>query len=178
METEAVARIVLVIAVLAAYALTVVPVLPGAALVPVGAVAYGLIVGFHPFHWGFWAGQVLLVALAFVVDNVVQALGVGRLGGSRTAMWGGAIGVFVGPFVFAFLGPLALILGPPAGAVAGTVGGELVHRRRLRQLPAEEAPGLRELGVTAALSYLASMFAKLCLLTVQVAWLAWIVLRA
>ncbi len=116
---------------IAGYLLTFAPVVPGTLMVPLGAVAYGLIEGFHPFAWYFWVGQAVLVAVYLIVDNVAQHYGVKRIGGSKEAMWGGVLGVVLGPFLVApFLGPFALFVGPPLGAVAGALLGQAYSRRQ------------------------------------------------
>jgi uncharacterized protein YqgC (DUF456 family) len=113
------------------YLLTLAPVVPGTLMVPLAAVAWGLLDGFSPFAWHFWLGQALLVAAYLIVDNVAQHYGVKRIGGSKAAMWGGVIGVMAGPFLVApVLGPLALFVGPPLGAVVGVLLGQVIHRRR------------------------------------------------
>ncbi|MCW2949974.1 MAG: hypothetical protein JWN41_987, partial [Thermoleophilia bacterium] len=122
--------------------------------------------------------------------NVAQIAGVRRLGGSRSAMVGGAVGVFVGPLVLAALiGPFALLVGPPVGAVAGTLVGENVARRRRQaaagsvdggahgaQLPPNDRASYRRLGMGALLAYLVSTGLKLGIIVVQVV-LLWVCAR-
>lgn len=117
--------------VIGGYALTLAPVVPGTLMVPLAALAIGLMNDFDEFGTGFWVAQALLVATYLIVDNIAQHYGVKRIGGSGRAMWGGVIGVMVGPFLVApLLGPLALFVGPPLGAVAGVLIGQALHRRR------------------------------------------------
>ena len=95
---------------------TVLPALPGAPLILLGMLVYGIIVKFHHLSWLFFAGQGLAVALIFVIDYLAGVWGVRRYGGSAAAVWGSVIGSVVG---MAVLGPFGLICGPFIGAVAG-----------------------------------------------------------
>lgn len=172
---EHLAEVVVVVAMLAAVFFTVVPLLPGTLFVLAGALAFGAIEGFEPFHWWFWVVQVGLAIAYIAVDNVAQLFGVQRAGGSPKAMWGGTIGVFVGPLAMApVLGPFALFVGPPVGAVAGSVLGEVLHRRGA-DTPSEPAGSLRGIGWGAAFAYLIGMVAKLAVLTVQLVLLGMVV---
>ena len=76
---------------------------------------------------GGWTLGVLgvLTVLAVTVDLVATALGAKRVGASRQAIAGAAIGTFVG----IFFGLPGLLLGPFIGAVAG----EMMARGDLRQ---------------------------------------------
>ncbi|WP_031515436.1 DUF456 domain-containing protein [Desulfofalx alkaliphila] len=104
----------------------ILPVIPGAPLILLGMVVYGLISGFTVFSWHFWLGQVILVILAFAVDYVAGIVGVKRYGGSKAAVWGSILGAFGGLFL---LGPLGIILGPFLGAIIG----ELLHNKSPKQ---------------------------------------------
>jgi uncharacterized protein YqgC (DUF456 family) len=167
--------LIVALATIAATAFTVVPVVPGTLFLPLGAVLAGLVAGFDDLRWWFWAAQAVLVAVYLVVDNVAQALGVRRLGGSRQAIIGGAIGVFVGPFLLTLvMGPFALLLGPPIGAVAGTLIGERRARRALPE-PAADAASYRRLGIGAFTAFVIGTVAKLSIVAVQAAMLVAVV---
>lgn len=145
---------------------SVVPLLPGGIFVPLAAIGASLALGWDAVPVWAWVGLVVLLVMSLLVDNVAQALGVRRVGGSRGAMLGGAIGVFVGPLVLApFTGPIALLVGPPVGAIAGTLLGEA--RSRPPQDAAGTAPGYRSLGVGALLAYVAGTGIKLLLVAAQ-----------
>lgn len=167
---------IVALAALSAVAFTVVPVLPGTFFVPLGALVVGLVADWDELAWWFWAAQIVLVVLYLLVDNVGQALGVRRAGGTRAAMAGGAMGVVAGPFVLAVvLGPLALLLGPPVGAVAGTLAGEAWARRR--QPPAADpasAPSYRSIGTVALVAFVLTTVVKLSVVSVQIVLLAWV----
>ena len=168
MDPDALLLLIIAITALAAAFFTVVPVLPGALLVPAGAVACALVDGWEPFEWWFWVAQAVLVAIAIAIDQVAQLVGVKRAGGSKYAMWGGAIGVFAGPFVLALvLGPFALLVGPPVGAVAGTIIGQEYGRSRAGHGP--DAPrDYQRLGTVALLAFAVGTSIKLGLVAVQV----------
>jgi len=99
----------------------VLPALPGTVLIFAGLWLAAWADGFA--HVG--AVPLVLLALmtvaTYFVDAAMMALGMQRLGASRRAMAGAAIGMLVG----AFLGIPGLIVGPFAGAVLGEM---TVHR--------------------------------------------------
>jgi len=101
---------------IAGTAAIIVPVLPGHLLILAGMVIYGLFTGFADLTAGFFIGQALAVAAAFLVDYVASVWGVRRYGGSKAALWGSVAGALAGVFLF---GPLGIILGPFLGALAG-----------------------------------------------------------
>jgi len=76
---------------------------------------------------GGWTLGVLgvLTVLAFVVDFAATALGARKVGASKHAIAGAALGTFVG----IFFGLPGLLLGPFAGAVAGELAarGSITH---------------------------------------------------
>jgi uncharacterized protein YqgC (DUF456 family) len=172
-----------------AYLLTLAPLIPGSAAVFAAALVWGAAESFAPFAWYFWAGQIALTGVYLVIDNVAQHYGVKRIGGSRSAIWGGVIGVVAGTFVLApVLGPLAIILGPPAGAVTGVLAGQALHRRRARRSAArihaaapasgagdaasvDPGPSQLRLAVGALGAYVVGTAAKLAIITAQVLWL-------
>jgi len=173
MDQDALILLVAAIATLAGAFFTVVPLLPGTLFLPLGAVVCALIVDWDLFPWWFWVAQAVLVGGYLLVDNLVQLLGVRRAGGSRSAMVGGAVGVFVGPLALApLMGPLALLLGPPIGAVAGTLIGEERARRR-RSSSEQAAPGRAygKLGIAALIAFAVGTAIKLTIIAAQVALL-------
>lgn len=168
MDTDSQLLLIVAITALAAAFFTVVPVLPGSLLVPAGAAVCALVDGWDQFPWWFWVAQAVFVALAIGVDQVAQLVGVRRAGGSRHAMWGGAIGVFAGPFVLALaIGPFALLVGPPLGAVAGTLIGEEYGRSRAGR-GADAPRDYQRLGTVALLAFAVGTSIKLGLVAVQV----------
>ncbi len=95
---------------------TFLPVLPGAPLIWLGMLAYGLIAGFEKLSAGFFIGQALAVALVYFIDYAANVWGVRKYGGSRAAIWGSLAGLLAGLLL---LGPVGIVFGPFAGAVAG-----------------------------------------------------------
>lgn len=148
---------------LAAMFTTLVPVLPGGALLVIpGALIYGWMVDFEPFTMAFWIGQAVLVVVNMLSDNVAQILGIKKMGGSKAGMIGGTIGMFVLPMLISFLGPLALIFGPLLGAIIGAMAGEMYMRRKSNEVV--------KVGFGSALSFLAGTFFKVILVGIQIAW--------
>ena len=102
---------------------TVLPVVPGAAFVFGGMVLAGWIDGFRRIGWITLTVLGMLTLLVFVIDVVAALFGAKRVGASRLALAGAAVGTFIGLF-FGFPG---IALGPFAGAVIG----ELIARGQL-----------------------------------------------
>ncbi|HBV97603.1 MAG: hypothetical protein JL50_03850 [Peptococcaceae bacterium BICA1-7] len=97
---------------------TILPALPGAPLIWLGMLAFGLTAGFEGLGLWFFIGQGLAVGLIFFIDYAAAAWGARRYGGSRAAVWGSLAGLVLGVL---FLGPLGIVFGPFVGAVAGEV---------------------------------------------------------
>ncbi len=177
MDLAASELVLIVVVALAATFFTVVPLLPGPLFVPAGAVAAIWLVDAE-FGWTFWVVQAMFAVLGIAVDQVVQVSRIRRAGGSRGAMVGGAVGVFVGPLALApLLGPIAVLVGPPVGAMVGTIVGEQRSRRRAGALVAAGATDAtrgeyRRLGFAALAAYVVGTAIKLVLVGIQVAILA------
>lgn len=93
---------------------TLLPAVPGAALILAGALVHALFTEFDPI--GPWRLVILagLAGIAYLVDYAAGALGAQRFGGSGWAVLGAVAGALVG----LFFGIPGLILGPILGAVA------------------------------------------------------------
>jgi len=139
---------------LAGLAGTILPVLPGAPLILAGMVIYGLFTGFAKLDLLFFAGQTCLTVLTFAVDYFANAWGITRYGGSKLAVWGGAVGLLAG----VFLGPQGLILGPFFGAFLGEL---LTSRRSLHAL---------RVGAGSLIGFLSGTLVKLALEIGMVIW--------
>ncbi|MCS5696364.1 DUF456 domain-containing protein [Desulfofundulus thermocisternus] len=105
---------------------TIVPALPGAPLIWLGMLIYGIITGFSTLKWGFYLGQALAMILVLVLDYLAGVWAVRRYGGSGYAIWGSMVGLILGLII---LGPAGMVFGPLAGAVIG----ELFARKSLNQ---------------------------------------------
>jgi len=93
---------------------TLLPAVPGAALILAGALLHAVFTEFDPvgpWHLLLLAG---LTGLAYLVDYGAGALGAQRFGGSGWAVLGALVGAVVG----LFFGIIGLIVGPILGAVA------------------------------------------------------------
>jgi uncharacterized protein len=172
-----IALVIAIVASLAAFAFTVVPVVPGSLIVPAGAVIIGFVEGFDEIPWWLWVVQAVLVVASFAIDNGAQALGARKFGASRTAMVGGVIGTFVGPFALGFvLGPLAVIFGGPVGGVIGVLAGEWSHRQKTGAEQLDRKQAMR-LGLGSLVIWLLSTVTRLVLVGIQVALLLLVVIR-
>jgi uncharacterized protein YqgC (DUF456 family) len=103
---------------------TVVPGLPGAALVLAGLVLGAWTDGFTRVGWGTLTGLAALTVAAYALDFAATAIGARRFGTS----WWGVLGALVGTLGGLFFGPVGLVLGPFLGAFVA----ELIARRDLR----------------------------------------------
>ena len=104
---------------------TVLPALPGPALVLAGLVLAAWVDDFAHVGGPGIAILAALTVLTYVVDFAASAYGARRLGASRRAIAGAILGAVVG----IFFGIPGLLLGPFVGAVIG----EYTARRDLRQ---------------------------------------------
>lgn len=102
---------------------TVLPALPGLPLMFAGMLLAAWVEDFQ--HIGGMTLSILgiLMLLSIGVDFLATALGANRVGASRLAVVGAAVGTFAGLLA----GIPGLVIGPFAGAVAG----ELLHQRSL-----------------------------------------------
>jgi uncharacterized protein YqgC (DUF456 family) len=99
------------------------PVLPGAPLIFLGALLAAWAEDFAYLGAGSLTVLGILAALAIAVDFAASAFGVKRFGASGRAVAGAAIGAVVG----LFFGVVGVLVGPFVGAVVG----ELSMRRNL-----------------------------------------------
>lgn len=95
---------------------TVLPILPGTALILAGACVYDWCLAGPDARlgWGMLLGLVAMVAASYLVDFFFVAAGARRFGASRY----GPLGAIGGLVVGFFLGPVGILLGPPCGVVA------------------------------------------------------------
>jgi uncharacterized protein YqgC (DUF456 family) len=102
---------------------TFLPLLPGAALVFAGMLLAAWIDHFERIGWITLTILGVLTVLVFVIDIVAGYLGAKRVGASRLALVGAAVGTIVG----LFFGILGILIAPFIGAVVG----ELLARGQL-----------------------------------------------
>ncbi len=94
---------------------TVLPLLPGVPLVFAGLVLAAWIGNFQQVGWPVLLLLGVLALLSLAVDAAAASLGAKRVGASRAAILGAALGTLVG----VFFGLPGLLVGPFAGAAAG-----------------------------------------------------------
>ncbi len=123
---------------------TVLPALPGTALVLGGIVLGAWIDDFTRVGTGTLVVVALLAVLAWVLDFVAGLLGAKKVGASRQALVGAAVGTVVG----LFMGLVGVLFMPLVGAAVG----EYVARR-------DEQHALK-VGVATWLGIMAGMLAK------------------
>lgn len=107
---------------------TLLPLLPGIPLMLLGMLIAAWAEDFTRIGAGTLAILALFTALSFILEAAAAALGAKRVGASRQAITGAAVGTLVG----FFLGFVGLLLGPFVGAVAGELlagreGGRALH---------------------------------------------------
>jgi uncharacterized protein len=102
---------------------TFLPILPGAALVFAGMLLAAWIDHFTRIGWITLTILGFLTVLVFVVDIVAGYLGAKRVGASRLALLGAAVGTIIG----LFFGIVGIVVAPFIGAVVG----ELITRGQL-----------------------------------------------
>jgi uncharacterized protein len=125
MQVEIWIWLLAVVLVVAGIAGAVLPALPGVPLVFAGLLAAAWADDFQRVGVVALVVLGLLTVLSFVVDFLATVLGAQRVGATRLALVGAALGTLLG----LFFGLPGLILGPFAGAVIG----ELVSHGRVQQ---------------------------------------------
>lgn len=131
---------------------TFLPVLPGAALVFGGMLLGAWIDGFQRVGWVTLVILGVLTLLVFVIDIVSGLLGAKRVGASKLAIAGAAIGTVVGMF----FGLVGVLVAPFIGAVVG----EVIARGQL-------APAAR-VGVATWIGMIAGALAKFAIVLAMV----------
>ena len=96
---------------------TILPAIPGVTLVFLGMLLGAWIDGFQRVGWITLVILGVLTLLVFVVDIVAGLLGAKRVGASKLAIIGAAIGTVVGMF----FGLVGILVAPFIGAVIGEV---------------------------------------------------------
>lgn len=94
---------------------TIVPALPGIPMIFGGIWLVAAVDGYRHLGVGWLLVIGALGTLGVIVDLVASTLGAKRVGASKLALWGTALGTLIGMF----LGIAGLLLGPFVGAVAG-----------------------------------------------------------
>ncbi len=117
--------VVAIALILAGLAGTILPALPGAPLIFIGLLIAAWIDHFQKVGWFTLTLLFLLMLLTFVIEIAAAGMGAKRVGASKMAIFGAAVGTIVGLF-FSLPG---LLLGPFVGAMLG----EYLSRRNWEQ---------------------------------------------
>lgn len=104
---------------------TLLPALPGAPLVFCGLLLAAWIGDFQRIGWPTLTILAILTAFAIAVDFIATLLGAKRVGASKLALLGAAVGSIVG----IFFGLVGIFVLPFIGAVIG----ELIERKGMQQ---------------------------------------------
>lgn len=147
--------ILAVILVLVGIAGTLLPVLPGVAAVFGGLLIAAWADNFQRVGTFTLIILGLLTVCAFAIDFIASVLGAKRMGASKLALVGAAVGGLFG----IFFGLPGIFLGPFVGAVAG----ELIHRGKLN-----ESAQAAKVGLGTWLGILFGSLAKMALAFVMV----------
>ena len=148
--------LLVVLLIVAGLAGTVLPVLPGTALVLAGIVLGAWIDDFTRVGPLILVVITVLAVLAWVLEYAAGLLGARRAGASRLALVGAAVGTVVG----LFMGFVGVIFMPLLGAAAG----EYVARRQ----HARAGPQAVKVGVATWLGIMAGLLAKVVIACVMV----------
>ena len=130
----------------------VLPALPGTLLVWAGTALGAWIDASQPVGWIAVGAVTFLAILAFVLDYISAVLGAKRVGASKQAIWGAAIGTVAG----IFMGIVGVFVMPLVGAAAGEYLARREHGRALH------------VGVATWLGLMAGMLAKFVLAFVMI----------
>lgn len=131
---------------------TILPILPGVPLVFVGLLLAAWAGDFQAVGWPVLLVLGVLALLSILVDFAASSLGAKRVGASRAAMLGAALGTLLG----LFFGLPGLLIGPFAGAAVG----QFLVRRNLADAG--------RAGVGAWVGFLLGSVAKLALAVAMV----------
>lgn len=148
--------LLVILLIVAGLAGTVLPALPGTALVLAGIVLGAWIDDFTRVGPLMLAVISVLAVLAWVLDYAAGLLGARRAGASRLALLGAALGTVVG----IFMGLVGVLFMPLVGAAAG----EYLARRHQAQAGAQSL----KVGVATWLGIMAGLLAKVVIACVMV----------
>lgn len=96
---------------------SVVPILPGPPIAFCGLVLVQF-TSKHPFSVEFLIIFGFLAIVSAIIDNVLPVYATKKFNGSKKGVWGSAIGLIIGLFIFP---PFGIIIGPMVGAFLGEI---------------------------------------------------------
>lgn len=137
----------------------ILPVLPGLPVTFLGMLLAAWLDGFERVGWISLTVLGAMTVLSVVVDVLSSVMGAQRVGASRKALVGAALGTIIG----LFFGPIGIVAGPFVGALLG----ELWHSKELNLAA--------RVGVATWIGMLLGMVLKLGLAFAMLGWffLAW-----
>ena len=162
MNLEALWWLLSVALILAGLAGTVLPALPGTALVLGGIVLGAWIDGFQRVGGGMLAVITAIAVLAWVLDYVAGLLGARRVGASRQALVGAAIGTVAG----LFMGLVGVLFMPLVGAAVGEYLA-LKQQRSATRVGGNERRAV-QVGIATWLGIMVGLLAKVVLAFVMI----------
>lgn len=124
---ETVLIIVAGMLIIAGFAGSFLPILPGTPVTYCGLLLLQLAT--QPFSATFLIVWALIVGAIMVLDNVIPAYGTKKFGGSAYGISGSIVGMLIGIFFFP---PMGMIIGPLVGAFVGELLGGKTSDRALR----------------------------------------------
>ena len=123
---------------------SVLPALPGVALIFVSALVYSYLTDFEVVGATVLVVLGIFTVLAFVADFIGTAYGARRFGASNWGTAGGAVGGLVGALAGALFFGIGALFGLILGSVGGVFLGEYLRRRRQgSSTPDTEEPRVR-----------------------------------
>jgi uncharacterized protein len=140
---------------------TVVPVLPGLALIWAAALVYGLAAGFGVVGVGAFAAITALAAVATIAGWVIPKRRASGAGASRASVWLGITGAVVGFFAVP-------VVGLPLGGVLGIFVGEHLRTRNAAAAWAATRATIIGFGVAA----LVQLAVALAMIAIWAVWVA------
>ena len=141
---------------------TVLPVMPGPAIIWVGMLIYGLMTGFEDLGITFFILQGIAAVMVFAVDYLASAVGTRWYGGSKYAVIGAITGLFLGILTLGFFG---IIIGPFLGAFLG---------EKIKGMPADKA-WRSSIGTLVGL--MGGLFVKFFIEAAMIGWFIYAILR-
>ncbi|RXR07023.1 DUF456 domain-containing protein [Pseudoxanthomonas composti] len=123
MDLEVVGYIFAAVLMVVGIAGIILPVLPGLPVTFLGMLLAAWLDGFARVGWVSLVVLGVMTALSVVVDILSSVMGARRVGASRKALVGAALGTVAG----LFFGPIGIVAGPFLGALLG----ELWHGKKL-----------------------------------------------
>jgi uncharacterized protein len=142
---------------------TVVPLVPGLALVWAAALVYGVVEGFDGVGTVAFGVITVLAVAGTLAGWVVPARVAGKAGATRSSILLGAVAAIVGFFVIP-------VVGVAVGGVAGVYAGEL-HRTR------DRTAAWRTTRATLTGFGVAALLQLAIALSMAVVWIIWVVVR-